>query len=281
MKKIIIITIIIALIIIAFSIISSINSSFDNDELWQKAQVLAENSYRLIPGKRTITTETITDGNVDTSSESTTVYTFHRDENGDIVTEVEKKFDLAELLSQLNLNDQTDHDSTHSLTQNSNVRIMSFNSMDEIPDLSSLGDVQVLGDTDVSFEFDMTPKKEGVLFENDKNKLTLRKMRGTKNMEGRQAQGYSFKFTATGRKNDKQNGVMWLDTETGAPIMQEIGSAGLSLKKGNKTLSYYGFDKELNMFFTEKEIDEKSISVPLVGINLKIISTTIDEDHWL
>ena len=276
MKKILIILLVIVLLILSFNIISSLNSTFHADELWQKAQELAGNSYTLVPGKRTIIIETVTDGDTAAAESTTTAYSFHLGDNGEIVTEqisTPVSFDLSALDF-----DISEH--LGDIQSGSNVKILTLTSMDDLPDFVDMENVQMFSMHSDSVSFDLTPSRTGIFFEEDRHKLTLRKMRGTKEIDGINVSGYAFKYSITGQKSDRTKGVVWLNSETGAPVMQEISSTGLSMTGSTDTVKHFGFKTDTNQFFVEKEIEIMSISVPLVGININITTTTIDEEHW-
>jgi len=310
MKKLLILVLIIAFMIITFMVISSINSAFEVDDLWQKAQAMAENSWRLVPGQVTTTIISSSDNDEASATTSTTVYTTFLGEDGTIVSE--KLEDNAHISqSEIVTTDTFSHShetaldfsqddlraalssveglgNLDDLLNNPNVRVMSF-SGDQMPDLAEL---QTLGVSNVQMHeidssaykietgMDLTPKRGGIFFEESNHNLTLRKLRGRKTIDGRLSQGYSFKWTPAG-SSERQDGIIWLDIATGAPILQEIGSPKKIFSPSSvSTIINYGYNEDTNHFFVSRKEENTSISVPVVGINLNIHTTRLEENHW-
>ena len=306
MKKLLVLMLLIATLIIAFWVVSSLNTAFEVDELWQKAQAMAENSWRLVPGQVTMIVESISDDDSIVNSSTKTVFVNSLGEYGTIISEriddltiedesikaISHSHDSYDCLSTdafmlPALSNIEGIDSIRDLMSSPNVRVMTL-SGDQMPDLEELqahGIVNIqmheIGNSPNSEAgTGLTPKREGIFFETNKHNLTLRRQRSRKVIDDRLCQGYSFKYTPFG-SSELQEGVVWLDITTGAPVLKEIGSPKKFFSPSSvSTTIHIGFNEVTNQFFMERKEEKTSIAIPIVGINMNIHSIRIEENHW-
>ena len=262
-------------------IIVIISSAYPIDDLWKKAQDLAENSWRLVPGKTTTTVETF-QGGVTQGAGTTIVKSIYLSEDGKIVSEtlpMENELPVLKLEDLENLEELLTTLPNHEEGQ---TRVLTLSDSDF--DMSNLPagthtiqHVASLPDT----KNDLTPKKEGIFFEKNKKFLTLKKVKGTKTIEGKLCQGYKYDYTKTGLKKDREQGTIWLDTITGSPVLKEP-TAPKDLISTETTISnvYYGYNYNTRQFYPKRIESMTNISVPIVNLKMNIKSTTIEEDHW-
>ena len=282
-------------IIIIAAVICSLLITSGKDDLWTKAVLLAEDSWSVIPGKITVTTETISENEGMASSPSTETFLYSLNENGDIISErIIEEPDFVQRETTLNTGQRMVmsldmlHDGTHDLTN-----------LEGIPDLEGLNladlqNVQVMTMTAEQFKnfssgqipdnmsshkthqssiIDVTPKREGLFFETDNRFLKVRRLSGTKNIDGITTKGYSFTYTPTGLKKDREKGRIWLELETGYPVLKETGSGK------NTTQTYYSFNETTNQFFIDKTISTNEINIPFVSVNMTLINKRVYEDY--
>ena len=259
-------------------IIIIIYSAYPIDDLWRKAQSLAENSWRLVPGKTTTIIETF-QGGVSQGNPTTIVKSIYLSEEGKIVSET---LPMETELPELKLEDLENLEellSSLPSQEGSHTKVITLSGSDL--DMSNLPPGMHTVQTSHHTPKDLTPKKEGIFFEKNKKFLTLKKVKGTKTIEGKLCRGYRYDYTKTGLKKDREQGTIWLDTTTGVPVLKEP-AASKDLLATESTISnvYYGFNPETRQFYTERIEATTDISIPIVNLKMNIRSITIEEGHW-
>ena len=262
-------------------LIAMISSIFAIDDLWKKAQTLAENSWNLVPGKTTTTVETFQNG-VSQGPGVTVVKSVYLSEEGKIISEIIPQENEPPALKIEDLENLEELLGSLPGSESGQTRVLTLSGSDI--DMSNLpAGTHTVRHVQTSSEShqDLTPKKEGIFFEKNKKFLTLKKIRGTKTIEGKICQGYSYDYTKTGLKKDREQGTIWLDITTGAPVFKEP-TAPKDLLATETTISnvYYGYNAETSQFYTERIESNSDISIPIANLKMNMKRTIIEEDHW-
>ena len=242
---------------------------FAFDELWQKAQVIAENSWKLVPGITTLEMFTISE-NADNISAGMEIKMLHYlGEDGTIVTEVikaEMTIDEGEMPEI-----EDDEDFFISEEDLAEFLIEDFHQPDDFDDAA----IAMANE----MSKDMIPKRSGMFFETNTRNLSVKRMNETKTINGRLCQGFEIRYSASGKRRDREEGTVWLEINTGAPVMAEMSPNSTPMFTRSINIeTHYGFNDDTKQFFREKVINNAEISV--LRIRMNMITTIMNENYW-
>jgi hypothetical protein len=253
-------------LLVCLLLLTFVCSVFAYDELWQKAQAIAENSWNLVPGKTTVQSENIT---------TTSKYTFKL--GYEIVVGLSLGEDGAiksELIS------KSIHDNYDELKKNTGIPKADLNNLKR-----ELDDVKASFNNQVNEQLsdDDKPEKNGIFFENDRKILTLNKQKKTQVIEGKTCSVYRYKYRPADKK-ETQEGTVWLDTETGAIVQMQRSLDNdrmpLEIRKyaTPELKATYQYDAELNRTYPVKQEINLEITQ---GMETHTVNQIIqNEDFW-
>ena len=231
--------------ILTFIIVLMFTAIFAFDALWQKAQEMAENSWMMVPGR----------------------------------TNFEMAFRQGRIVNQ-------DYgfkgEIVHTLMEDKSVHneIVSIEVREPGKDVQTLETFQ---DSDDFKEWsqqtneDMTPSQENNIFlEKDTRNLRVRKQNQTRRIGRIECQSFDVRYTPSGRRADRVEGTVWLNIETGAPVLAEMRIPMLD-QTVTRDISYTHLP-ETNQFVETREVYTETRS--FMEMAMSIIITTTYSEHW-
>ena len=237
--------------ILVMLIISFVYSAFAFDELWQRAQEVAENSWRLVPGLTTMQMSFRTGRN-----EMDNMGFVARISHG----LAEDNTIYSELLSVV------DRDPNSSI-----------NSDDvDLTDLESIQEFREFRELISQMGKDMIPEREGMFFETNTRNLTVRRTRQERRVNRRDCQAFDVRYSPTGKRADRVEGTVWIDIERGVPVLAEMQIPMLDQKRS--TNIHYAFDARTNQFYPSR-IEETSTQT-YYDVAYSAVMTMTFENYW-
>ena len=236
------------MVIIALSLMTT---AFAFDELWQKAQRIMDNSWRLVPGQTTITSRTLNNsGDVAVVASDDTCPNTNRPRGG--VGGVMQESEIV---------------ISHARGGRGTI----------VSELVSSSGAQQM-EIDARLDRDMTPQRESMFFETNNRNIQVTKLDETKTINDVQTQAFSVSFTPRGERSATESKV-WLCTTTGAPVLVEAQPpVNQPMVNSVNRTTFYTFDAENNRAFTHRE--EFVTSISAMGMNITNESVIVMEGHW-
>jgi len=276
-----------------------------NDALWGKAQKIAENSWRLVPGKTTIKSGNPEGQTTPQGEDSPFGMEFTGKSSEEIAEAIKAKYPDAVITS--STHSSHSHGQTKSLDDNmkdiheknpdakiDGSSVKSFSSGTAAYEIvlshklvnkkeiktevvsSNMNIPQLL---DAHLNQDMTPKRDNVFLERSRRNVSVKKMNETKTINGKQCQGYDISHTPGGEKKQAVQGTMWLDIATGSPVYSEFTQVENTPPINSMvTKTYYSFDAKKNQFYVTKR--ETTTDVAIMSIKTQTVTTDLFEDYW-
>ena len=265
-------------IILVFLILTFICTVYAFDELWQKAQALAENSWRLVPGRSIVSSLTVSDNqSMRIGFDFEVAHTL--DTDGNILTEIisyttidDFGVDFREILSENmeelfedELNEMFDGD--FDIEEFEMGESFEFISEKEINDIAD------------DFFKDMIPKRTGMFFETNSRNITVNRTRETKMINSRFCQAYEVSYTNTGRRRDRDDVIVWLEVSTGAPVLTESRPRRTPPFVRSVIINtHYVFNEETNQFFVE--LFETVTEISILRQRMSMTLSVRRGDYW-
>ena len=222
-------------------------SAFTIDELWNKTLEIAENSWQILPGRITMTSETsFSEGLRARTMRMEIVFGLSKAEDGTV-----RAFSIS-----------------RDLTSSDEIAQRERNEINRMVDRS----IREL------LEQDFTPKREGI-FTADCPNTTVRRQRNTRTIDGRLAQSYRVTHTPTGKRTDRIDGTVWIDAETRAPLLSEMRPS--QFPEGVRRMdikTFYKYLEDTNQFIVIRQ----ETSSTAQGGNMIFTSEQVQvfEEHW-
>jgi len=234
-------------------ILSIVSTVLAFDELWQRAVEIQRNSETRVPGK--IETNIIFPMSLAVID---LVFSQTVDENNELVSELvyadaKGKAVKDEQAKQKML----DGFKSKSSGSNATIEINLTEDDDEGDDIigeliSADGDV-----ADGAEEVQELPEEisvqtsgsssEKLFLETDSNKITVKRLKKTKKINGIPCVAYDVTYSPSGEKEDLQSGRVWLNSTTGAPVLTEmqIPSSSKEVKRTD-LITYFKYEASTN-----------------------------------
>jgi len=232
------------------------------DELWQRAVEIQRNSATRVPGKIETTIKMpLSQGEVEL------VYSQRIDENNEIINELiysDVKGVKDEKKRQKMLDDLQNKSSGSNSTININITEEDDESSEIVNELMSSDSLSV-DNEEGEVEFKTSGESAEQLFlEKDINKISVKRLKKTKTINGIPCVAYDVTYSPTGIKEDTQSGRVWLNTTIGAPVYTElqIPSGSANAKIFQKT--YFKYDESTNTNVTDSFTNTINISLFLI-----------------
>jgi hypothetical protein len=236
MKRILLITLLLAITISAYSF----------DALWQKAQELAENSWRLVPGTSALTMSYQAPGQ---RSPGFTVRISHTlGEDNEIISEI---------ISFVAHDERFARDA-------------------ELEDLADIAGSEQFVDLMEQMSEQLRPTHYSMFTETDTRNIRVRRTREQRRIGRRDTIGFNVRFTPEGRRGDRMEGTVFLCLETGSPILAEMVVPTLDARFNHNTS--FSFDAENQRFMqTRNQVETVTQSW---GMTVTVSLTLVMDGHW-
>jgi len=226
---------------------------FAFDELWEQAAELQRNSIGRVPGKTTMTTKfPMGQGEIEI------VISHKPDENGKI---------KMELIS-TEVKGMEDEELKAKVLEGMTSQLKAgFAKADSLIDAKESVGESILDD------------EENIFLETDKKKLTVKRTKETKGINRNPCVAYDVTYSPTGKRVDSQFGKVWLNSNTGAPVLVELQVPNASIEiKRTDVKRYYKYDKNSNTNVVDSEIT--TVEVEYGGMVIKQEATEKYGDFW-
>ena len=234
-------------IILVFLILTFICTVYAFDELWQKAQEIAENSWRLVPGQTTMQ------------------ISFREGRN-----EMRNMGFTARISHTLN-EDNTIYSTLLSLENRGDT-----SSDEEEPDIEELSELREFRDLLEAMSKDMIPTREGMFFETDTRNIRVRRQNQTRRIGRRQCQAFEVRYSPSGRRSERIEGTVWLEIDTGVPVLAEMQIPMLNERRSSNVS--YGYDAATNQYFTSRVEDTSTQT--FYEVNYSVVGVLTYENYW-
>ena len=244
-------------------------SAYAFDDLWQKARVFAENSKGLIAGKMTMEIEMTEEKMPDARAGSRMVYISFLGEDGNIVTELISNEEYSIGMDDLFDDEELDEEELQLFSE-----LDDFDDFEEID--SSQGNSQNNPMSDMNFG---GVNLNEMFLETNKRNITVNRSRNTKIINDIHCQAYEVRYSPSGKRKDRVEGIVWLEIDKGVPVLSEMSPTRKPVfVKSMDMNTYFGFDEEINVFFSEAAVINTSIS--FLGKRMNMVMTMTQEDFW-
>jgi len=223
-------------------ILAIVTTIFAFDDLWQQAAEIQRNSKGRVPGKTTIT-QKFPMG----QGELVVVLAHTMGEDGKIVNEV-----LSTSINGTDVDDEMKSD---------------------------LAKVREAITEQLSQSTDEDDDKDDLFLETDKKKLTVKRTKETKGINRNPCVAYDVTYSPTGKRVDSQFGKVWLNSNTGAPVLVELQVPNASIEiKRTDMKSYYKFDKNTNTNIVDSV--NTVVEVEMMNMSFKQELVMKFSDYW-
>ncbi|MCK9330984.1 MAG: hypothetical protein PHY08_12480 [Candidatus Cloacimonetes bacterium] len=209
------------------------------DNLWQKAQQYAENGWKMVPGY------------------------IHQ-------VNVMKNEKTDEVMSQMDVKISTKLNDFEIIE---NELIEAF--INDEPADENTQEIKSL------LEADNTPSRKGMFLTEDTENIKVKDLNSLSEINGIKVSSYQVKFTTLDENNKKQilEGTVWLDSQTGRPVLSEMTMKKTPMfVKSIDVKTYYGFNDEGQYFYPDKV--EMDIHISALGQKMHNKTNISMKDYW-
>ncbi len=216
-------------------------NALDKDNLWSKAQTIAEANLNLIPGKTHMTMTTVNDRSGDVIQNSEVKIKHFLNEKSEIVSKIL----------------QQDVEGENELDQENDRMI---NNM---------------------LERDLKPKREGIFFLEPNDDFKLKPTGEKSSIKGFDCLEFEFSFNTKTDDDKEVTfvGSLWLEEETGAVIKQVFSSDRTPMFVRDITIERsYFFDKDKQIWYLEEMTTKAEVRLLLRRLTNQ--SRTVYKDYW-